>query len=141
MAHIHVDDRPALEAFYPASAFETEASQNDCSSAIAAGLLLLAAAGDDGLFHVERARRHSGESALPGSTIFVTPQLRQAATLFRPEPYSGQSEIGDALLLVGEDETDNYRLFLDEVLRLARETRFRAAIGRGEIRLMGLRGG
>jgi hypothetical protein len=131
-----LDDRGSLASIYSREQFERDAARNaEVKAETLSGVVLLSAPDPAGRFQIDRARRHVGEVAPSGDSVFLYPTLNDAE--------GGLAGVGTGY---GADETGlgairsaDYDAFLDRVVAAARGLKPRESPGRDDPRLKGLR--
>lgn len=118
MPQANINDRASVERLYPREAFHDDARRNALGNTpVLHGLRLTGGADESGAFEFSRSAKHAGEPDSGAGAVFVAPRI--------------ESESGPG---------DAYAAFLDGLVELARSLEV-PAIGRGDERLKGFRGG
>lgn len=139
MERANIDDRESLRAAYPFSAYEQDALHNAVGSVqTLRGVRIDSGIDGAGWFPLIRAQHHVGEAAPAGGAAFLAPDdAPVAANLVGAEADDGAPH-GDAL---AQRRRRDYETFIDRIAEAARNAPAPGAIGRGEERLSGFRGG
>ena len=137
MAKANLNDRASVENIYPEARWEQDAAQNTRGkAAVMHGLKILSEPGADGGFDLAPASQHVGESNSDGDVVFIPAFEADAAAASDGSTYGGSvAPIAD------RDTANEYARFIDSVIEAARNADFKPAIGKGEERLKGFRGG
>jgi hypothetical protein len=138
MNKANVNDRASVESIYGADAWEQDASRNSRGNAtIIYGLKILSGPDAEGVFALSRTSQHVGEGDREGDAVFLAAFEADAAAEASDEGIYGGSvgPIRDA------NDAGDYRRFIDNVLEAARTAHFKPAIGKGDDRIKGFRGG
>lgn len=139
MAEANVNDRSTIERAYDQATFEQDAAWNARSTATTVrGVKILSAPDAQGRIELAQAAQHVAEGNPEGDAVFV-PAYRLHDTIEADgNTYSGSAApVPDRPGEAGDD----YRDFVDRILKAARNGRFKTDIGFGDDRLKGLRGG
>jgi hypothetical protein len=137
MIKANVNDRTSVERIYGPDAWEQDASRNSRGNAtVVYGLKILSGADSEGVFALARTSQHVGEGDREGDAVFLAAFEADAAATSDEGTYGGSvGPMADA-----HDDSD-YRRFIDNVLEAARTAHFKPAIGKGDDRIKGFRGG
>ena len=139
MAKANVNDRVSIEQIYDRSVFEQDAARNARGeSAVVHGLNILSAPDGNGTIEIARASRHIAERDPEGDSVFLAAYRARATTAEDANAYAGSISPGaDAV----NDNGGYYGRFITEVLETVRNAKFKPAIGVGDDRIKGFRGG
>ncbi|MFC5068713.1 hypothetical protein [Flaviflagellibacter deserti] len=138
MAKANVNDRDSIELIYDQSVFEHDAARNARGeSAVVHGLNILSAPDGNGTIEIARASRHIAERDPEGDSVFIAAYRARATTADDANAYAGSiSPSSEAV-----NDNGDYGRFINEVLETVRNTKFKPAIGVGDDRIKGFRGG
>jgi len=136
MIKANVNDRASVERIYGPDAWEQDASRNSRGNAtVVYGLKILSGPDSEGAFALCRTSHHVGEGDREGDAVFLA-AYAEAAAASDEGTYGGSvGPIPDA------NDGSDYRRFIDNVLDAARTAHFKPAIGKGDDRIKGFRGG
>lgn len=136
----NINDPSSLERIYPQTAFEEDAARNARGAAsVHYGVKILSEPDADGAFKLERMSQQVGENDPEGDTLFLAPAWRSAARVSQGSPRGGLEPL-DA----GQEDAalaEDYRRFLERLHEAAKNADFKSAIGFGDERIKGFRGG
>lgn len=137
MAKANVNDRSSIEQVYDQSVFEHDAARNARGeSAVIHGLNILSGPDGNGIVEIARASRHIAERDPEGDSVFLAAYRARATE--DANAYAGSISPGmDGV----EDESVYYGRFITEVMETVRNAKFKPAIGVGDDRIKGFRGG
>lgn len=133
----NINDRTSIQKIYPMAAWEQDGSRNaQSNAAIVYGVKILSAPDDKGSFELVRMSQHVAENDPESDQIFLTPFESGAAEAVEGATYSG------GVQPPGYQHSDgDYESFVDAILEAARTAHFKPAIGVGDGRIKGFRGG
>jgi hypothetical protein len=133
----NINDRTSIQKIYPMTAWEQDGSRNAQGNAsIIYGVKILCAPDPKGAFELVRAHRHVAESDPESDEIFLTPFGSGASEAEAGSTYSGGVQPQEHKHLDGD-----YESFVDRIIASARTAHFKPAIGIGDDRIKGFRGG
>lgn len=133
----NINDRTSIQNIYPMAAWEQDGSRNAQGNAsIVHGVKILSAPDKGGAFELVRASQHVAESDPESDEVFLTPFESGAAEAEEGSTYSGGVQPHEHKHMDGD-----YERFVDEIIAAARSAHFKPAIGVGDERIKGFRGG
>jgi hypothetical protein len=133
----NINDRTSVQKIYPMTAWEQDGSRNAKGNAsIVYGVKILCAPDPKGAFDLVRASRHIAESDPESDEVFLTPFESGASEAIDGATYSGGVQPPGH-----QHSNGDYESFVDAILDAARTAHFKSAIGVGDDRIKGFRGG
>jgi hypothetical protein len=137
MAKANLNDRASIEAIYPETRWEQDAARNtQGNAAVIHGVKILSEPDADGSFELKPMAQHVGEGDRESDVIFL-PAFEADAGGSQPGSTYGSSAAPTA----DHDTASEYARFIDSVIEAARTADFKPAIGKGDERIKGFRGG
>ncbi len=137
MAKANLNDRASIEKIYPEAQWEKDAARNtQGSAAVIRGVKILSEPGDDGSFELKPMAQHVGEGDPESDVIFLPAFEADAAAASDGSTYGGS-----AAPTADHDTAREYARFIDSIIEAARTADFKPAIGKGDERIKGFRGG
>jgi hypothetical protein len=133
----NINDRTSIQKIYPMGAWEQDGSRNTQGNAsIVYGVKILSAPDTGGAFELVRASQHVAENDPESDEVFLTPIEPGAAEAVEGSTYSGGVQPSGH-----QHQGGDYESFVDEIIAAARKAHFKPAIGVGDDRIKGFRGG
>jgi hypothetical protein len=137
MTRANINDRTTIQKIYGPDAWEHDAQRNAQGSAsVVHGVTILSAPDQDGGFDLSPASRHVGEGDPESDDIFLPAFEPEAAAATSGSTYGGSVEP-----VADKHDAGDYEHFIDDILEAARNANFKPAIGKGDDRIKGFRGG
>ena len=137
MAKANLNDRGSIEKIYPESAWEKDAAGNARGgAAIVHGVKILSQPEADGSFELTAMSQHVGERDPESDVIFIPAFEADAAAAA-----DGATYAGSVAPVTDHDHPGEYARFIDAVIEAAKKADFKPAIGKGDERIKGFRGG
>lgn len=137
MAKANLNDRASVEKIYPEALWERDAARNTQGSAsIIYGVKILSEPDADGSFELLPMARQVAECDPESDVIFMPAFEADAA-----DAVPGATYGGSVAPTTDHDTASEYAGFIDSVIETARKSDFKPAIGKGDERIKGFRGG
>lgn len=136
MSTVNINDPRSLTALYDRAAFEQDAARNARGNAeVLYGVTILSAS-KDGDVEIRRTARQVAEGDREGDSIFLPAYRADAGAAEDGGAYQDSLAPPDT-----DTSSSDYESFLERMIETARNAHFKPAIGEGEDRLKGFRGG
>lgn len=133
----NINDRTSIQNIYPMDAWEQDGSRNaKGNAAVVYGVKILSAPDKEGAFNLKRVSQHVAENDPESDEVFLTPFESGASEAEAGSTYSGGVQPQEHKHLDGD-----YESFVDRIIATARTAHFKPAIGVGDDRIKGFRGG
>ncbi|BCJ91859.1 hypothetical protein IZ6_25940 [Terrihabitans soli] len=137
MTRANVNDRATICEIYPMDAWEQDGSRNIQGNAtVIHGVKIMSAPDPEGAFDLVRMSQHVAENDPESDEIFLSAFEPGAAEAMAGSTYSGGVQPTEH-----EHSKGGYESFIDSILEAARSAHFKPAIGVGDDRIKGFRGG
>jgi hypothetical protein len=130
MAKANLNDRAGIENIYPEARWERDAAR------IIHGVKILSEPDGGGSFELLPMAQHVAERDPESDVIFIPAFEADAAYAV-----SGSTYGGSVAPTADHDTASEYARFIDAVIEAARKADFKPAIGKGDERIKGFRGG
>lgn len=136
MDRANINDQQSITREYDRTAFAQDAARNARGNAeVLYGVTIFAVA-EDGAVAIRRTAQQVAEGDPDGDSIFIPAYRMDEMPAEDAGAYQGSLGPGSA----GDADAD-YERFIQRLIERARNARFKRAIGQGEERLKGFRGG
>lgn len=139
MAEANINDRSSFERAYDRHSFEQDAAMNARSdTTVVHGVTILSAPDAEGRVDLSRTSQHVGEGNPEGDPVFIAAFRLRDTAAENADTYAGSVEPPTE---EQDEDPDEYRTFIDQLVDAARNAQFKPDIGRNEERLKGFHGG
>jgi hypothetical protein len=117
----NVNDRPSIEALYPAEVFEADAGANSMGHAhFLRGIRVEAGSDESGAVRIARATQSLSDADHPACSAFLCPYMGRAYGLFMLQ--GGGRGAVDERRDIFEPHLDEYSAFIDKIIETGRHS-------------------